>query len=107
MMGGPRYPGRPRPVSELLERLMPELKEMAALSRWQEALDAELGAARAERCKVAGLRAGRLVVEVASAPLFAELSGFERERLRLAINERMKPRQIAKLVFRMGGTAVA
>ena len=91
----------------MLRGMLPELRDLAALSAWQDALDAELGAKRAARCRVAGYRAGRLLVEVDSAPLFSELVGFVREDLRKALNERMKPRQVAQVVFRMGGTAQA
>ena len=98
---------QPKRLGDVLQRMLPELKQFAALSAWQDALDAELGEQKSAHCKVAGLRQGKLFVEVASAPLFAELSAFQKEPLRLAINNRLKPKQIAHLVFRMGGTAQA
>jgi hypothetical protein len=53
---------------------------------------------------VLGCRDGKLTIEVGSAPLFAELSGFRREDLRLRINELVKDRPVAQLQFRLGGT---
>ena len=43
-------------------------------------------------------------VAVREAPLFAELSGFRREELRLAINALVQNQQVAQLQFRLGGT---
>lgn len=98
---------QPKKLGDVLMHMLPELKQFAALSAWQDALDAELGSTKAEHCKVAGMRQGKLYVEVDSAPLFAELSAFQKESLRLALNQRLAPKQIAQLVFRMGGTAHA
>ena len=97
----------PKKLGDVLKGMLPEIRQFAALAAWQDALDAELGDHKAPHCKVAGLRLGRLYVEVDSAPLFAELSGFQKETLRIALNERLKPKQVAHLVFRMGGTAHA
>ena len=46
----------------------------------------------------------KLVVEVDSAPLFAELSGFRREEIRQRINQLVPEQPIAQLTFRLGGT---
>ena len=97
----------PKKLGDVLHRMLPELKQFASLSAWQQALDAELGEIKAPHCHVAGLRQGKLYVEVDSAPLFAELSAFQKESLRLAINKRLEPKQISHLVFRMGGTSHA
>ncbi len=51
-----------------------------------------------------GFRDGKLTLEVSSAPLFAELSGFRREEIRLRINQAVPGRQVAQLQFRLGGT---
>jgi hypothetical protein len=53
---------------------------------------------------VLGCRAGKLVVEVDSAPLYAELSGFRRDEIRLAINQLLPEQPVAQLTFRLGGT---
>jgi hypothetical protein len=44
------------------------------------------------------------VLEVDSAPLFAELSAFRRDEIRLAINQLLPQQPIAQLTFRLGGT---
>jgi hypothetical protein len=51
-----------------------------------------------------GFRDGKLTLEVSSAPLFAELSGFRREEIRKRINEASPNKQVANLQFRLGGT---
>lgn len=98
--------GRPGPkrVSELLGDLLAELaprKERAELSRSLRQVMGE----RADACRIVGYRRGHLVVEVDSAPLFAELRGFAEEEIRAALNTR-GPR-VGRLTFRMGGTAHA
>lgn len=71
-----------------------------------DALDQALGERLARHCKVAGFVAGKLWVEVDSAPLFAELRGFRAEELRNAINSHLSgvKLRVAQIVFRMGGT---
>ncbi len=98
---------QPKRAADLLKGLMPELKAFSALTPYQDALDAALGAAKAPHCHVAGLRRGRLIVEVDSAPLYAELAGFARETLRQKLNEHVPKHPIAQLLFRMGGTSHA
>ena len=51
-----------------------------------------------------GFRDGKLTLEIDSAPLFAELSGFRREEIRARLNEQLPLRQVAQLQFRLGGT---
>ena len=98
---------QPKTAAELLKGIMPGIRSLAGLSGFQVALDHALGEERSEHCRVAGYRAGKLFVEVDSAPLFAELSGFQRESLRLELSQRLQPMQIAQIVFRMGGTSHA
>ena len=69
-----------------------------------EALEEILGADFAPHFQILGCRKGRLVVELNSAPLFAELSGFRREEIRKRINELVPDRPVAVLTFRLGGT---
>ena len=73
-------------------------------SAYADALDQILPPAQRPHCQIAGLRAGKLVLEVDSAPLFAELAGFRREEIRLAINQLLPQQPIAQLTFRLGGT---
>ena len=75
-----------------------------ARSGYRSALDQILSPAQRPHCQVLGCRAGKLVVEVDSAPLYAELSGFRRDEIRLAINQLLPERPIAQLTFRLGGT---
>ncbi len=49
-------------------------------------------------------RQAKLVVEVDSSPLYAELSGFRREEIRTRMNELLTNKKIAQITFRMGGT---
>lgn len=83
---------------------MRSVQTKSSRARFDRALEAELTPPEFEQCQVLNFRAGTLHIEVASAPLFAELSGFRRESLRTALNDRLDGDQIAKLVFRMHGT---
>ncbi|GAB4136132.1 MAG: hypothetical protein Fur0037_00470 [Planctomycetota bacterium] len=74
---------------------------------FREALDRLLPEQQSRCCQVVSYRDGKLLVEVESGPLFAELSGFRREELRVSMNEILTGPKVAKLVFRMGGTAHA
>ena len=47
------------------------------------------------------------MIQLDSAPLYAELSGFRREELRIRINEIVPDQPIADLSFRLGGTGHA
>lgn len=95
----------PRSVSDLLGGILRDVGHKKARVELQEALDAAVGPAAAPSCSVVGLRAGRLIVEVASAPLYAELSSFRADDIRRAINEHLGRPKVATILFRMGGTA--
>jgi hypothetical protein len=84
--------------------MMRDVKAEARRSDLVEALEQVLGEDQAPHCRIAGFRAGKLVIEVDSAPLFAELSGFRRDEIRERMNELLTKKQIAQLAFRMGGT---
>lgn len=94
----------PRPASHFLPGILKSAGSTALRAEFAAALDAVLGDRTGPHCHVAGYRDGKLVVEVDSAPLFAELSGFRREQIRLALNENLERRKVARLVFRLGGT---
>lgn len=76
-----------------------------ARSEFVVALDTVLPASQREHCQVVSFRNGKLLIEVDSSPLFAELSGFRREQMRLSINQLLNKPKVAQLVFRLGGTA--
>lgn len=104
MTGSIRLVTEPRPAADFLRDILKQAGTGKARRAYAEALDQLLGERLAPHCQVVGCRAGKLVVEVDSAPLFAELSGFRREELRLRINQLLPAQPIAQLTFRLGGT---
>lgn len=94
----------PRPAGDFLRGILKEAGTKKNRSAYGDALDQLLTERIRPHCEIVGCRAGKLVVEVDSAPLFAELSGFRREELRLAINQLVPAQPIAQLTFRLGGT---
>jgi hypothetical protein len=95
----------PQRVGDLLKGIIRETGRRVSRSGAVRALDRLLTEDERQCCQVLSFRAGRLVVEVASAPLYAELSGFRRETLRTRINELLPDQKVAVLQFRLGGTA--
>ena len=95
---------KPKPVADLLKEVLRSTQTQVRRRELNEALAEAVGPDLAEHCWVAGYRAGKLVVETDSAPLYSELTGFRREAVRLAMNDRLKQQKVAQLVFRMGGT---
>ena len=95
----------PRHAGEFLRDIVKQAGRSKSRSALQRALDEILEPAARPHCQVAGFRDGKLTIEVDSAPLFAELSGFRREELRRRINELVQDQQVAQLTFRLGGTA--
>ena len=93
----------PKPVGDFLRQILQQAGRSKTRSAYNDALDQILSPALRPHCQIVGYRAGKLVVEVDSAPLFAELSGFRREEIRLRINS-IVPEPIAQLQFRLGGT---
>ena len=94
----------PKPAGDFLRDILQQAGRSKARGAYSRALDEILGPQLRPHCQVVGCRAGRLVLEVDSAPLFAELSGFRREEIRLRINEMIPQQPIAQLTFRLGGT---
>ncbi len=94
----------PKPVGDLLRDIVRQAGTQKSRSVYREALDEILAPHLRPHCQVIGCRAGRLVLEVDSAPLFAELSGFRREEIRSRINQLVPTQPIAQLTFRLGGT---
>jgi hypothetical protein len=94
----------PQPVGDFLRDILKQAGRSKSRKCYNEALDQILSPTLRQHCQIAGFRAGRLVLEVDSAPLFAELSGFRRDEIRLAINQLLPQQPIAQLTFRLGGT---
>jgi hypothetical protein len=95
---------RPRHAGEILDIVLKEVGSRAGRERFRRVLEAAVGSEVAAHLAVLGFRAGRLYVAVDSAPLFAELRGFQRESIRQACNEQLVSEQIGEIVFRVGGT---
>ena len=94
----------PERVSDLLKGIIREVKAENRRSDLVSALEQVLGPDQSPHCSVVGFRSGKLVIEVDSSPLFAELSGFRRDEIRERINELLIKKQVAQITFRMGGT---
>lgn len=94
----------PKPAGDFLPDILRQAGRGRTRSAYAAALDELLPATLRPHCQIIGCRAGKLVIEVDSAPLYAELSGFRREELRLAINRLVPEQPIAQLTFRQGGT---
>lgn len=95
---------KPRPVADLLKEVLRNTQTQVRRRELNEALAQAVGPELAKHCWVAGFRAGRLIVETDSAPLYSELTGFRRDAIRLAMNDHLQQQKVAQLVFRMGGT---
>lgn len=94
----------PQRAGDFLRDILRQAGKQKSRSAYNEALDQILTPLLRPHCQVVGCRAGKLVVEVDSAPLFAELSGFRREEIRQRINQLVPTQPIAQLTFRLGGT---
>jgi len=97
----------PLAIGDLLKDIVKQAGSGKSRRVYLDALEQLLGPELAPHCQVLSSRKGRLVVELDSAPLYAELSGFRREELRLRINELVPDQPIADLSFRLGGTGHA
>ncbi len=95
----------PKRASELLRGIVRELGRGVARRDVNEALDAALPPHQRSSCQVVAFRGGKLVVQVDSAPLYAELTGYRKEQLRTRLNELLPADKVAVLQFRLGGTA--
>ena len=94
----------PQRVSDLLRGVLAEAGQGRARNKFHNALDEVLPDRQRPHCQVVGFRGGKLTIEVDSAPLFAELSGFRKEELRTQMNQLLPKQPIAQLMFRLGGT---
>lgn len=94
----------PQRAGDFLRDILKQAVQSKSRSAYAEALDQILAERLRPHCQIVGCRAGKLTLEVDSAPLFAELSGFRREEIRLRINQLVPDQPIAQLQFRLGGT---
>lgn len=94
-----REPKRP---SDFLGRILKDARTVATHSDTERALGSVLGADAAAHCTITGMSAGKLIVEVDSAPLYAELRGFRGEDVRRALNEQLNGRKVGQITFRPG-----
>jgi len=92
----------PKKASELFGGILAHARDVAKHGWVEQALSAILGETVASHCRVAGFSGGRLVIDVDSAPLFAELAGFRREEIRNELNERFAGK-FADIAFRLNG----
>jgi len=95
----------PKRAADFLKQIVRDTGRQMGRSAFVDALDRVLDAVTRPHVQVVAFRSGRLILEIDSAPLFAEFSGFRREELRQALNELLPERRIAELQFRLGGTA--
>lgn len=98
------FGGGPKRPADFLPGILKEFGAQARRSELRQALEACLTPEQAELCRVTGFRAGRLTVEVDSAPLYAELASFRGEDLRLQMNELITKHKVAQIRFRLSGT---
>ena len=97
----------PKPAADFLRDILKQAGTGKSRRVYLDALETILGPELAPHVQILGCRKGRLVVELDSAPLYAELSGFRKEELRQRINELVPDQPIAELTFRLGGTGHA
>ena len=92
----------PKRPADLLRGILRDARAAAARAPTARLLAEILEQTAAGHCRVASERGGRLLVDVDSAPLFAELQTFRREEIRRALNERLGgSRAFAELTFRL------
>lgn len=78
------------------------LRRPVALDEVRRAWLAAAGAEVGGHTRVASLRRGVLTVEVDSPPLCHKLASFDKERLLVAIKERVRKSEVSELRFRLG-----
>lgn len=87
--------------------MLQAVQRKSSRAKVSSAFEAVVDEQVARSCEVVGFRNGTLHVEVASAPLYAELTAFHAETIRLSMNERLDSPKIARVVFRLNGTTHA
>jgi len=94
----------PKRAGELLKGILADARSNADRSSLNDALSKVIGPELSQYCEILSLRGAKLTVQVDSAPLYAELSGFRAEEIRLGMNRILAKQKIARIVFRMSGT---
>jgi hypothetical protein len=74
----------PKPAGDFLRDILKQAGTEQGAQRLRTRRSTRSWSNLRPHCQVVGCRAGKLTLEVDSAPLFAELSGFRREEIRLA-----------------------
>ena len=100
----PRSESGPLAIGDLLKDIVKQAGSGKLRRVYLDAIEELIGPELAPHCQILSCRKGRLVVQLDSAPLYAEFSGFRREELRIRINELVPDQPIADLTFRLGGT---
>jgi hypothetical protein len=98
---------QPKRASELIKGILASARTSANRGALNQALETVLGPELCQHCQVLSFRSGKLILQVDSAPLYADLSGFRSEEIRKGINDNLDKQKIAQIVFRMGGTGNA
>jgi hypothetical protein len=94
----------PQHAGDLFRQLVRQTGRQMRRSDFVRALDQVLTDGHRPHCQVVSFRDGKLLLEVDSAPLFAELSGFRRDEIRTRLNAILANTKVAQLSFRLGGT---
>ena len=103
------YRGRayrePVPMADALRPLMRRIRpaKRAEVERVREVWPSVVGAAKAQRSRVAAWRDGEVLIEVSSAALRQHLSVFQREEILRGLRERLPELRIESLKCRVSG----
>ena len=97
----------PLAIGDLLKDIVKQAGSGKSRRVYIDAIEQLLGPKLTTHCQVLSCRKGKLVIQLDSAPLYAEFSGFRREELRIRINELVPDQPISDLSFRLGGTGHA
>ena len=97
--------GQPKSTADLLGAVLKTVQTKTSRSKVAMAFDAVVGEEVSKSAEVVGFRRGTLWVSVNSAPLYSELAAFRAEQIREDMNERLVSPKIARIVFRLDGTA--
>ncbi len=96
---------QPKKPSDFLGGILRSARTLASRSEVSVVLADILGTDAGARCRIVGETKGKLIVEVDSAPLYAELQGFRRDEIRRALNERLNRLKVSEILFRLHKTA--
>ena len=103
----PKSGSDPLAIGDLLKDIVKQAGSGKSRRVYLDAISELIGPELAQHCDILSCRRGKLVIQLDSAPLYAEFSGFRREELRIRINKLIPDQPIADLTFRLGGTGHA